>query len=218
MKNKKLLPAIMAGLVVVVIGVMIFLTREPTPAPSTSSALEPEPAESPATTLHAVATPPAMARTPIGKPVAAATTSAVPSVLATVNGVQITAKDLGPGGGEATQALLDRAIERELILQAANAQGLTLTAEQEQSLADVRGDLANSAAYKAANDPETRDRMQAEVDFRVRDTTAQFLLSALVLPPKDAAGEALFAQEQRLRPYLDGLRAAARVETASGAR
>jgi hypothetical protein len=211
--NKKLLVATLAALAVV-IGAIIFLTREPTPAPPTN-ALEPAPAETPAAILP---TSPEVVQAPVATPATPVTTGSAPSVLATVNGVQITEKDLGPGGGKqspssgATQAMLDRAIERELILQAANAQGLSLTAEQQQLVENLRAGIAGSGAYSGMNDPETRDRMQAEIDFRVRDTTAQLLLSTLVLQPKDAAAEGLTAQDQNVRPFLDGLRSTARIE------
>ena len=54
--------------------------------------------------------------------------------------------------------------------------------------------------------------MRAEIDFQMRETTAQLYLSALVQPPEQAAAESLAGQGQRVRPYLDGLRSGARIE------
>ncbi len=209
--NMKLLLGIVAALAVAV-GAMIFLTRPPTPAPPMANASEP--AESPAASLPTVAAPPAVAQAPVEKPSAPAT-KPFPSALPTVNGVQITGKDLVPGGGEqappdATQEMLDRAIDRELILQAAKEAGLSLSTDQKQVLESVATNITNSPAYSGRNDLQSQVRMQAEIEFQMRETTAQLYLSQLA--PQPAAAEALSAQGPGVRSYLDGLRAGAKIE------
>ena len=163
-----------------------------------------------------MAAPPAVAQAPVEKPAAPAT-KPFPSKLPTVNGVQITGKDLVPGGGEqappdATQEMLDRAIERELILQAASAQGVSLSTDQKQVLEGVRSGIENNPAYSGRNDLQTRARMDAEIDFQIRETTAQLYLSTLMQSQDQPAAESLAGQGQRVRPYLDGLRAGAKIE------
>ncbi len=208
--NMKLLVGILAALAVAV-GAMIFLTRPPASVPPTAHA--PEPAESPAS-LPTVAAPPAVAQAPVEKPAAPAT-KPFPSVLPTVNGVQITGKDLVPGGGEqappdATQEMLDRAIERELILQAAKEAGISLSTDQKQVLESVATNITNSPAYSGRNDLQSQVRMQAEIEFQMREITAQLYLSQLA--PQPAAAEALSAQGPGVRSYVDGLRAGAKIE------
>lgn len=211
--NTKLL-GIMAALVVV-IGAMIFLTREPAPAPSTAST--PESAATPAASFQAAAPAPEPTQAPITTQTTPATTEAGLPVLATVNGVQITEKDLSPGG-EPRQAKIDQAIDRELIVQEASARGVTLTPEQQKLLAQLPEGVANTAAFDGGKAPEAEARMQSEIDFRMRDATAQFLLSTLATSSTEPAPQALSTQEQRLRDYLNRLRAAAKIETGSSPR
>jgi hypothetical protein len=206
--NIKFLLVTLAALAVA-IGAMLFLTRPPTPV---ANAAEAE--ESSASTLPPVAAAPAVAQARVETPVAPAT-KPFPSVLPTVNGVQITGKDLVPGGGEeappdATQEMLDRAIERELILQAATEAGVSLSEEQKQVLEDVATNIANRPAYRDRNDPQTQARMRAEIDFQTRETTAQLYLAALAAQP--AATDALPGQGQATHSYLEGLRAGAKIE------
>jgi len=205
--NIKFLLVILAALAVT-LGVMIFLSRPLTPASPVASASGP--AVSPAATLPPLAAAPTVGQAPMQKPTAPAT-KPFPSVLPKVNGVQITGKDLVPGGGEeappgATQEMLDRAIERQLILQAATEAGISLSDDQKHVLEDVATNIANRPEYRGRNDP----RMQAEIDFQVRETTAQLYLSALAAQP--AAADALPSQGQATHSYLDGLRAGAKIE------
>ena len=72
--------------------------------------------------------------------------------------------------------------------------------------------IANSPAYSGRNDLQTQARMQAEIDFQMRETTAQLYLSSLTQAPDEAAAESLSGQGQRVRPYLEGLRSGARIE------
>jgi len=117
-----------------------------------------------------------------------------------------------PQQPQARQAMLERAIDRELIRQAAEAQGVGLTSEQKAQLAAVPEGAVNSAVLDVGKAPGPEQRMQAQIDFRMREATAQFLLATLAQPSIQAAPEAIPPQEERMRTYLEGLRAAAKVE------
>lgn len=106
--------------------------------------------------------------------------------LATVNGVAIMLKDLVPLPAEKAGAdqlmsaemygfLLNRAVEREVTFQAAQAQGVELTAAQRQRLAGLR-------ARSEAREPGVFDTVQqnpANVEFEQRDATGLLLQAAL---------------------------------------
>ena len=79
-------------------------------------------------------------------------------------------------------------------------------------LENLRSTVAASPEYDGAQDPETRARMQGQVDFQVRDATAQLFRSALTPIPAGTPREAIAAQPQRIRHYLDGLRASAKIK------
>jgi hypothetical protein len=107
-------------------------------------------------------------------------------VLATVNGVPITLKDLIPLPGDkvGTQQqmsverfgfVLNGAIERELNFQRARALGVKLTEAQEAQLAELR-------AQRDKHDPRVFDTLQqnpANTDFEVRDARALMLQATL---------------------------------------
>jgi hypothetical protein len=107
-------------------------------------------------------------------------------VLAAVNGVEITLKDLMPlpaekAGMEQTLSaerygfLLDRAIEREVALQGARRQGIELSTQQRQQLEQLR-------ARSDRTEPGVFDTVQqnpANTDFAVRDATGLLLQAAL---------------------------------------
>jgi hypothetical protein len=213
MKNKNLLFALLAALLVV-IGAFIFLTRAPAPLPTSKA--EPESTAPPAASVPALTAPPAVAQAPI-KSQPTATTPDLP-VLATVNGVPIGEKDLDPTvvadpqQPQAKQAMLERAIDRELIRQAAEAQGVQLTSEQKAQLAALPDGVINSGALDVGKAPGPEQRLQTQINMRMREATAQFLLSTLAQPPIQAAPEAIPSQEERNRTYLEGLRAAAKIE------
>jgi len=106
--------------------------------------------------------------------------------LATVNGVAITLKDLlplpkEPAGTEQMLSagmydfLFTRAIERELILQAARAQGLELTQEQKQRLAEMRA----RSEQRAPKVFDTGGHSPDNVEFEQRDFTGLMLQAAL---------------------------------------
>ena len=116
-------------------------------------------------------------------------------VLATVNGAPITLNDLvlvGAAAADKPQTmspemfdyLLNRAIERELIFQAAHGQGIELTEEQNQQLAQMResmhhegADQTDSALVERLNVKGSRDE---QIDFEVRDAAGQLLLGSLL--------------------------------------
>jgi hypothetical protein len=104
--------------------------------------------------------------------------------LAMVNGKPITLKDLIPltasGEQEISQTtynyLLDRAMNRELILQAAKARGITLTESEEDHLAQFRG-------LREQSEPGLVSKFTvnpAEVDFEIRDAEAFMLQTSLM--------------------------------------
>jgi hypothetical protein len=104
--------------------------------------------------------------------------------VATVNGIAITGRDLLPFGSTAQQSvtpemfefLLNRAIERELILQEAEAQDVKLSPLQQSELARLRASLA-------APDPNVIQDMQgreAKADLEFRHAEAMLLQTALL--------------------------------------
>jgi len=110
--------------------------------------------------------------------------------LASVNGVQITLRDLVPvreGDANAEQVmspemyefLLNRAIERELTVQAARAQGVELSEEQQRQLKQMQAQL-----QAAAKDPAVVWRPEpidaTKVEFEIRDAAGLMLQGALV--------------------------------------
>ena len=105
-------------------------------------------------------------------------------VLAQVNGVPIGLEDLVPAGPEGERImdpemfrfLLDRAIDRELVLQAAAKQSVALTAEQEAQLAAARASLEQ-------DDPgvvKQLTRTDEQVEFELRDTAGLMLQADLL--------------------------------------
>jgi hypothetical protein len=107
-------------------------------------------------------------------------------VLATVNGVQITLKDLIPVRGDHAEAImteeefearLARAIDRELTFQAAANQKLELTPVQQASLDRIRADydarLKDTAVKWSSVTPE-------QIEFEVREMTARQFQATMV--------------------------------------
>jgi hypothetical protein len=104
-------------------------------------------------------------------------------VVVRVNGVAVAGKDLVPfAGGDSRQLagatyanLVDRAVERELALQEARRQGLTLTAAQRKELEAVKQQALarGSAAGPGPADP-------AEIELEQRDAEAGLLLTELL--------------------------------------
>ena len=124
--------------------------------------------------------------------------------LATVNGVRITLKDLVPvrPGDAATeqkmseetyQFLLQRAVERELTVQAARAQGIDLTDAQQQQLTKTRAARERSEPGVIAQ--ITKDA--AQLDFEQRDSQAFMLQTALMVQ----AGATPYVTEEMVQQY-----------------
>lgn len=107
-------------------------------------------------------------------------------VLARVNGIELRLGDLmtvepgdrepRPVGADALRYLLDRAIDRELVVQAARARGVTLDPAQQAQLADERRQL-DSPGPGVISD---RTRTPAYVAFDVRDSEGLMLQANLV--------------------------------------
>jgi hypothetical protein len=106
-------------------------------------------------------------------------------VLATVNGISLTLRDLIPLSNtngeqelapEAYQYFLDRAINRELIQQAAKAQGVTLTDSQGEQLTRTR-------TAREQSEPGLVGKLTvnaAEIEFESRDAAAFMLQTTLM--------------------------------------
>jgi len=116
-------------------------------------------------------------------------------VLAYVNGSAVTAADLFPWRAAAGEEwrdvppptlvfLLERAIQRELVRQAARAQGVALSSEEERQLDEL-------SKARGMRDEE-------EVEFDVRDRRGEFLLAALAIK---AGVPSPFASEKDVESY-----------------
>jgi hypothetical protein len=152
---------------------------------------------------------------PLGKLIARLEASASPGqpravrvgraqVLARVNGTPITGDDLASfttsSGADQELALptlsflLQRAIERELTLQAARAQGVELTQEQKGRVARLRQEGRGGPA---------------QVDFDARDLEGQFLLASLAqkagVPPPFASAKDVEQYYESHRDQYDEL-------------
>ena len=121
-------------------------------------------------------------------------------VLATVNGVAIELKDLVPVppgdvgverilSSDRYTFLLDRAVDREITLQTARAQGIDLTESQREQLAGLRARSETSEASlfdELQHDP-------ANTEFEARDALASLLQASLAekagVPPRDVTAE-----------------------------
>jgi hypothetical protein len=138
-------------------------------------------------------------------------------VLATVNNIPITLKDLmvvgtAQDGAEQSMSpdvyefLLNRAIERELTFQAARAQGIRLTEEQQRQLDQIgtskfAGDIEDDGSPVAhLNVPGTAEQRRA---FEVRDATAFLLQASLLAKAGVASPHVTSAQvEQYYRQHI----------------
>ena len=193
---------IIVGLTVLVVVLLFDRRSEPRTPESTASLPRPLPASdtkaAPATPAperpaanQPVAVPPIVSPPAnVGREPGAATAQAVRvkpgQVLATVNGVAITLKDLLPlppekaGTEQVLSAerygfLLDRAIEREVAFQAARTQGVELSVTQRKRLEDMR-------TRSGEREPGVFDTVQqnpANTEFEVHDATALLLQAAL---------------------------------------
>jgi hypothetical protein len=133
------------------------------------------------------------------------------NVLATVNGVAVEGRDVllfGSAGQpeqelepESYKALLDRAIERELIVQAAEARGITLQADQEAQLDQVR----RTVMAREGGDPNARymnvqGTLEEQAAFEVKSAQAMLLRNAMLAQ----AGHALpYVTEEQVRGHYE---------------
>jgi hypothetical protein len=108
------------------------------------------------------------------------------AVLATVNGAPVRLADLLPLPSRAEadrpvlsrerfESLLDRAITREVVVQAARAKGLELTTAQREQLARFKGRVS----AVAANTFDTLQHQSANDAFAEREAVASLLQSSL---------------------------------------
>lgn len=131
-------------------------------------------------------------------------------VLAAVNGVPITLKDLAavPGASRGLEhtisaslydTLLERAVVRQVAMQAAKAQGITLTAEQQAQLEKIKTELT-------ASSDEVKDlTMSSErLAFDLRDTEGRMLLVNLAAR---AGAPTAFVTEEQVQAYYEGHKA-----------
>ena len=148
-------------------------------------------------------------------------------VLATVNEVPVRLRDLIPAGPEEAEKGMtreqyayrfQRAIETELVFQAARAEGVELTQAQQQRLEKITGVIpADPARFRKLGVTwSTADSEQ--VEFEKRLTSAQMLEQNLVAkkagasPSPDPEKQARY--EQARRELLDQLSASARITKA----
>jgi hypothetical protein len=135
-------------------------------------------------------------------------------VLATVNGRQIKLSDLMPLSPMETNEdrtlslvtyryLLDRAVNRELILQAANAQGVALDESQIKQLADFRAErrqLGPGLVQQLNADPK-------QLDFESQDVAAFMLQTELLArtgsSPNVSADEVRAYYDQHAADFAD---------------
>jgi hypothetical protein len=199
--NRKILISVAAACVLV--GTVLALrtakvSRQPgqsaTAAPSESQASSVKPTErsgdasaAPSAPTMAASQPPRQNVVPeTGGPAQAVVRIKPDRVLATVNGVAITLKDLIPlpkekaGSEQMLSAemydfLFNRAVEREVTFQAAQAQNAELNDSQKQRLAELR-------AQSERNDPAVFDNLHQSsenIDFEQRDLAGLALQSVL---------------------------------------
>jgi hypothetical protein len=109
-------------------------------------------------------------------------------LLAIVNGVHITMKDLVPivkGMNDVEQTMtedefrvrLERAIERELTFQAAQGQGIQLTEAQQKRLQEIR---AEHQAHLQKPGLQWSNLNDPIIEFDIRDNTARLLQASLM--------------------------------------
>jgi hypothetical protein len=214
MKKQQAFLIVVAALIVVVAAIVLFKPRPaPTPAPapvaagaergeppSTRAATTPEP--EPPSTQAATTLPPVVAHTQTLMNVRAG------EVLATVNGTAITLKDLLAVDASKTdaaqempldmyEALLNRAIDRELVFQTARSQGIELTEQQKQSLEQARAaaqarfaDPVNLEMFKRTGGLGT---VEDQIAFELRDAESNLLTTTLAakagVPPAQVSSK-----------------------------
>lgn len=123
------------------------------------------------------------------------------TVLATVNGVEINLPDVmpvspsAPGelsvGTDELRARLARAVDREVVIQAARMRRVDLSLEQRQQLEKSR--LRAAVAAPPDLSPEEREVYDTKANFDAREGTASLMVDALAAasggPPRDVTPE-----------------------------
>jgi len=126
--------------------------------------------------------------------------------IASVNGVAITMKDLmpvNPGkytennmGREMFNALLNRAINRELAYQEARRKGVSLTDEQKANLEKIR---QRALERDPASFTDVHDEFEAKAEFEVRDFAGLMLQESLLAA---SGGPPKYVSQQMVDQYL----------------
>jgi hypothetical protein len=178
----------------------------PTPG-AAAAAVKTQPAVAPETRVEKVVPE---------QPVASTASVRIPvaKVLAKVNGTPITLKDLVAGvGADASveqilspamyQALLERAIERELTFSAARAKGIELTEEQVRQREQVRQSLLarHAAPHESVVQLNVTGTLEDRIEFELRDVTSQLLLNSLLAKAGIHPGE---VTEDQVQEYYQG--------------
>lgn len=204
----------------IIAAAVLYFARSPAPAPTTSPAPAVQHGRPPTAVTGGERAPPVgepgTVETVAGEASAAAVEEPEPEnvrrivadqVVATVNGVGIFGKDLVPfsvGEGPTRKALspelfdylLQRAINRELVVQAARAEGVELADAQQQQLEQLRARLEKkdpAVVVPARVDP-------AKVDFEVRDAAGLLLQAALL---QKAGYAPPYVTEGQVRAYYE---------------
>jgi hypothetical protein len=131
-------------------------------------------------------------------------------VLATVNGVPVTLKDLiavpdAQQGAEQTisaslyDTVLERAVVREVAVQTAKAKGIGLTADQQAQLEKIK-----SERLSTSQDVVDLTMSPERIAFEQRDTAGRMLLVNLVA---DAGAPGAFVTEDQVKTYYEGHKA-----------
>ncbi len=128
-------------------------------------------------------------------------------VLATVNNKPIAGRDLMPFGAGAEQAmtperyryLLNLAIERELIFQAAKADGVELTREQKNQIAEFRSSQQPHDGDGVLKRLDIQGSLDDEITWEARDAESKFILTSLMA--KAGAASPYVTEEQAQQYY-----------------
>ena len=123
---------------------------------------------------------------------------------------------------EEYQSRLERAVNAELVFQAAAAEGVELTAQQSRLLDDLRAGYAKKIAAYKAQGLQWTSITEAQVDFSVRQTHALLLQQDLVAQgggpsPEESADYALAVDELLARLQASAEIVAQETDHAAGA-
>jgi hypothetical protein len=127
-------------------------------------------------------------------------------VLATVNNRPIMGRDLVPVSAGAEQAmthemyglLLNLAIERELIFQAAKTEGVELTQEQKNQIAEFRSSQQPHDGDGVFKRLDMQGSLDDEIAWEARDAESKFILTSLMAK---AGAESPYVTEEQAQQY-----------------